>query len=50
MREHLSPLNHMTAARSAFKQQHQRGDALVLSRSRGMFYIAVPAWLSSPLR
>jgi hypothetical protein len=47
MREHSSPLNHMTLARSALKQQHQRGDALGLSTSRGLFYIAVPAWLSS---
>src|SRR5215469_18854987 len=32
--EHPSPLNHMTIARSAFKQQHQRSDALGSSRSR----------------
>jgi hypothetical protein len=28
--EHPSPLNHMTLARSAFQQQHQRGWALVV--------------------
>jgi hypothetical protein len=27
MREHLSPLNHLTPARSAFKQQHQPANA-----------------------
>ena len=50
MREHLSPLNHMTVARSRdffLPRPPTLAPLQCLSRSRGLFYIADPAWLSS---